>query len=78
MASLINSGRVRLCGNFAGARIDLSASPAPRTGWNTSLLKHAALPASEFAPRTRDLADKDRRREHWMSAGATAVTVPHA
>lgn len=24
VASLVNSGRVRLCGNFAGARIDLS------------------------------------------------------
>ena len=29
---LINSGKVVLCGNFAGAKIDLSApaSPAPR------------------------------------------------
>jgi hypothetical protein len=30
VAALINSGRVRLCGNFAGARIDLSEdNPAP-------------------------------------------------
>ena len=26
VAALINSGKIRLCGNFAGARIDLSAS----------------------------------------------------
>jgi hypothetical protein len=26
VAALINSGKVRLCGNFAGARIDLNAT----------------------------------------------------
>ena len=33
VAYLINTGRVRLCGTFAGARIDLSilASAAPRS-----------------------------------------------
>jgi len=26
VAALVNSGKVRLCGNFAGARIDLTAA----------------------------------------------------
>jgi hypothetical protein len=29
VAYLVNSGKVRLCGNFAGARIDLSVMVAP-------------------------------------------------
>jgi hypothetical protein len=29
VAYLINSGKVRLCGNFAGARIDLSVPACP-------------------------------------------------
>lgn len=28
-ATLVNSGRVRLCGNFAGATITLPSSPSP-------------------------------------------------
>ena len=28
---LVNSGAVRLCGNFRGARIDLSPTPVPPT-----------------------------------------------
>lgn len=28
VASLVNSGQVRLCGNFAGATIDLAVTPA--------------------------------------------------
>jgi hypothetical protein len=44
VAYLINTGRVRLCGTFAGARIDLSmlASAAPRS----LLLKHVEHSAS--------------------------------
>jgi hypothetical protein len=29
VAHMINSGQVRLCGNFAGARIELSPLPRP-------------------------------------------------
>jgi len=32
VAALINSGQVRLCGNFAGARIDLREIPDLRHG----------------------------------------------
>jgi hypothetical protein len=34
VVTLINSGKVRLCGNFAGARIHLSASEMePMSSW---------------------------------------------
>jgi hypothetical protein len=35
VVNLVNSGRVRLCGNFAGAKIKLpvSLSPFPRRLW---------------------------------------------
>ena len=34
VAALINSGKVRLCGNFAGARIHLSAGEkGPMSSW---------------------------------------------
>jgi hypothetical protein len=41
VAVLINSGTVRLCGNFAGARIDLSATEKD-TASSWPILKKAA------------------------------------
>ena len=42
VVSLVNSGRVRLCGNFAGAKINLpvSLSPFPRHLWPMLLGLH--------------------------------------
>lgn len=44
VVALVNSGRVRLCGNFAGAKINLPPSFAtfPQQLWPTLLGLHAA------------------------------------
>ncbi len=45
VVSLVNSGRVRLCGNFAGAKINLPASlsPFPRRLWPMLLGLHQSI-----------------------------------
>ena len=40
VAYLINTGRVRLCGTFAGARIDLASATPAHAAARSLLLKH--------------------------------------
>lgn len=60
VAYLINSGKVRLCGNFAGAKIDLSSPPA--IGQDTTPSSSSRRAAYTVVQRSNNQAVERMRR----------------